>query len=259
MALEDVKNTKEQENFYEEKLLGTEWFGEIVDSNDPLKIGRCRIRVYEKFDNLKDDELPWASPVYSCDFAGGESKGFGTFSYPKKGSIVRVSFNQGDIYHPEYYVVENINDKVKTTIEGSYENAQVIRLDEDEDLQIFYTKEKGLMIWHKESFVNIDKSKHITITHAGNPSKVEMSDGVIKITSDNKILNKSDYIYLDSPSVDVGTNADAGIVRWEDLKTYLTALNAIIDLKYPLSPAASQLMAGGLFDLCKSTTAKVAR
>lgn len=259
MALEDVKYTKEQDGLFEEKLLDNHWLGEVMDNKDPLKLGRCKIKVFEKFDEIKTEDLPWAMPICSSDFAGGSSQGFGSFSYPRIGSIVRVRFDAGDIYHPEYFLVENMNEKMKSTIEGSYENSQVLRFDEDEDLQIYYTKEKGLLVYHKGSFINIDKSKNILIEHNGGPSKVTLKEGTINIESNDKILEKSQYIYLDSSSVDVGTNADAGIVRWEDLKTFMTALCSIIDTKMPLNPAASTLLTGGLFDLCKSTTAKVAR
>ena len=42
------------------------WQGVVVDRNDPLKIGRCRVRILGYRDdenNIPDDHLPWAYPA----------------------------------------------------------------------------------------------------------------------------------------------------------------------------------------------------
>lgn|SRR5574343_628914 len=213
-----------------------DYLGIIVDNNDPEMEGRCRINVFGKFDDLDPENLPWAHPVQSAIFGGGENSGAGSFSFPKLGSLVRVKFNNGDIYAPEYYVIENLNEALKTEISESYVNAQVLLYDEDEDIKIIYTQEKGLLFFHKKSFINIDKNTDITIQHSTETAKVEMREGLIHLTSNDEIIDKSDYIYLDSGRVDVGTNADEPITRCESLFRMLIALAKIIDLKIPTTP-----------------------
>ena len=42
------------------------WQGVVVDRNDPLKIGRCRVRIlgyHDDENNIPDDHLPWAYPA----------------------------------------------------------------------------------------------------------------------------------------------------------------------------------------------------
>lgn len=140
-SLERAKEDRSQHGKYKESLSDTEWFGEIVLVDDDTNFdGRCKIRVFEKFDNIPDEYLPWAYPVSSSVFGGGPLKGSGSFSYPKKGSIVRVVFNNGDIYHPEYISVQNLNENMVSEIKQSYVNSQVIVYDQDENIKIMYTQ-----------------------------------------------------------------------------------------------------------------------
>ena len=39
------------------------YMGTVVDANDPLKQGRCKILVHGVFDTLKTEDLPWANPM----------------------------------------------------------------------------------------------------------------------------------------------------------------------------------------------------
>ena len=43
----------------------TRWFiGEVVDnSNDPLKLGRVKVKVFGVYDEIADEDLPWAQIV----------------------------------------------------------------------------------------------------------------------------------------------------------------------------------------------------
>ena len=50
-------------------IKGTHWIGEVVDNADPSNLGRCRVKVFGKFDDLPDDSIPWATPM-NRDFVG---------------------------------------------------------------------------------------------------------------------------------------------------------------------------------------------
>jgi hypothetical protein len=39
------------------------YFGKVVNNYDPLKIGRCKVRVIGLYDSLNDDDLPWLMPM----------------------------------------------------------------------------------------------------------------------------------------------------------------------------------------------------
>jgi len=55
----------------------TRWFmGEVVDNeNDPLEIGRVRVRVYGVYDTIPDEDLPWAQIVVPVTQGIHEGKG----------------------------------------------------------------------------------------------------------------------------------------------------------------------------------------
>ena len=73
-------------NFIEYYGDQTRWFlGEVVDVNDPLKLGRVKVRVYGVYDSydskdteeysISDDDLPWAQIVVPVTTGVHEGKG----------------------------------------------------------------------------------------------------------------------------------------------------------------------------------------
>lgn len=54
----------------------TRWFlGSVVDVNDPMKLGRAKVKVYGVYDEIKDDDLPWAQIVVPITQGIHEGKG----------------------------------------------------------------------------------------------------------------------------------------------------------------------------------------
>jgi hypothetical protein len=72
--------------------------GKVIDNNDPEKLGRCKIRVFGIFgDDIDNLDLPWALP--DSHFVGSF---VGSLIVPPKNALVRVYFDNGDIYSPIY-------------------------------------------------------------------------------------------------------------------------------------------------------------
>lgn len=69
----------------------------VEDTNDPLNIGRIKVRIYGFHDELPVEDLPWAEP---CFLLGGD-KDYGIFAVPKVGSTVWVSFEMDDKLQPD--------------------------------------------------------------------------------------------------------------------------------------------------------------
>jgi hypothetical protein len=80
------------------------YIGPVVDNNDPEKIGRVRVRVMDVFDNLKDEDIPWASPWK--DLNGNQ------FNIPDKGKVVTVIFENGNKNNPEYISSDHYNENL---------------------------------------------------------------------------------------------------------------------------------------------------
>jgi hypothetical protein len=69
------------------------WVGEVEARNDPLGLGRCRVRIFgwhtDNVSLLPVDELPWAHPLLPLNNAQ-------TFSTPKQGDWVVGFFMDGE-------------------------------------------------------------------------------------------------------------------------------------------------------------------
>lgn len=226
-------------NAYKDNLDGTTWLGEVVDITDPLKIGRVKVKVYGKFDQIPTADIPWAYP--GNNFTGGSATGGGFFSVPKLNSIVSVKFDQGNLYHPEYFFTQKISDEVKAEIENSYENAHIIIYDTitDGKLKIFFTQEKGLMLDYKETQINIKNDKSILIKTASGDSKVEiLDDGKMNITQKSDITIKTDTnVIIDhAKTIELGKGAVEKLVLGDSFMALYNSHTHIGNLGAPTSP-----------------------
>ena len=131
---------------YRDNTRDSHWLGEVVNNEDPLYSGRCRIKVFGKFDLLPEEAIPWATPM--------NRNLPGSHAVPRVGDIVSVRFDNGNIYHPEYWFQVNQNDTLKSEVlENSEEPQNVISLvyDEERNLRVYYSVEDGLVITTGES------------------------------------------------------------------------------------------------------------
>jgi RNase P/RNase MRP subunit p29 len=140
---------------------------------------------------------------------------------------------------------------MQTEIKTSYENCQVLVYDEDEDIKIIYTKKNGMMIWNKESYVNIDNKNAINIFHAGGPSKINLIGG--KLTEFSK-----EQHYIDSPKVLVGNSASHKDTKCDQLFELLGLMAKMIDAKLPLSTGVAENVVKQYQQLACSSTVFIA-
>jgi hypothetical protein len=225
-------------DFYKDDL-NTSWLGEVVDIEDPQKIGRVKIKVYGKFDELANEDIPWAYPG-TINNAGSDSGG-SSFSVPKLGAIVSVRFDQGNIYHPEYYFHQHLSKEAKAEIEGSYENAHIIVYDTvtEGSLKIFFTEEKGLMLDYKQTQINIKNDNSVVIQTASGDSKVEiLDDGKMNITqkSDITIKTDSNVIIDQAKTIELGKGATEPVILGQSFMTFFNTHTHIGNLGAPTSP-----------------------
>ncbi len=203
-------------NFNADDLRTTQWVGIVEDTNDDIFEGRCKIRVYGKMDDRVDPEdpesafkiptvsLPWSRPHQLM--YGGSNTGSGKFEIPKLGSIVRITFDNGNFYQPVYH--ENIypSDETKAEVEPSYQNSHVLIYDtafgltgtledgvseatnerEGEHIKVFFTEEKGLMMDYTTTegptTVNVKPDNSVEIINANGDSIIMLNDGNITFT-----------------------------------------------------------------------------
>jgi len=134
------------------------YIGIVEDNEDPKKIGRCRIRVIDIFDDIPKDDIPWASPWK--DLNGNE------FNVPEKGKVVTVVFDSGNVYKPEYLYAEhyniNLENKLQKLSGKDYTSMKSVIF--DHKTQIFVNDTEGLVIDHKMNQINItSNSIHLNL------------------------------------------------------------------------------------------------
>jgi hypothetical protein len=252
----------EEKDITHDDLRLMNFYGEVVDINDPEKRGRAKVRVFGKFDTLDDSDIPWAEQSAGTTFGSGG--GTGMLSVPRLGTVVRVYFDNGKIYAPIYQNVLEPAPDLLREISESYEGAHSLIYDGDEDLKVFYTRESGLKLELKGSIVNIASDNSITIEHAGTSAIIELRGGTCTITTDSEIeMTAGSRIKATAPEVWVdGRETKTGHVPaysqvlGEPLFTFLAALSNAVDAKlYPspgaMSSACQQARQLSLSDTCK--------
>lgn len=233
-------------------LLSKTWLGEVVDISDPLKQGKCRIIVFGLFEDLDNEHIPWAAPVNSGTFSSIEEGGSGSISIPKLGSIVRVQFNNGDIYAPEWIAIQNINPTLLSEIGDDYEGTHVLLYDVDEELKVIYQKNRGIQIYLKGSQVTINPDSSITIEHKDTESIIELVGSTINMTTQNDVnvtaantvnIESQDSTINGTQVTKLGPLPNFSGVRAEPLWAFLKSLSATVDAKWPATPGVNSAAA----------------
>ena len=266
-----------------DSLRGTQWVGVVEDTEDELFEGRVRLRVFGKMDQRVDPEdpesdyvmptaaLPWARP--SVASSGGSNSGSGTFSVPKIGTIVRVTFDNGNYYSPVYHESLYPSDELKAEIEASYQNSHVLIYDtafgltgggneevtnerEGESIKVFFTEEKGLMMDYTTTegptTVNIKPDNSVEIINANGDSIVMLNDGNITFTHSAKfiinstdnteinckdaIINCENTIINHSSSIELGQGATEKLVLGDSFMKLFNQHTHVGNLGAPTSP-----------------------
>lgn len=219
--------------------LKRDYIGFVVNSNDPERLGRCKIRIIGVYDNIPDDQLPWAFYGGSPVFGGGESKGGGSISVPKPGTAVKVMFLNQDIHNPIWLSVIHLNDKLRRELSESYEGSHVLLYDEDNDLKVWFTPSNGMQIYYKDSSISINPDQSILIDHKESQSNIELKAGQVTVNARSKVEINSPDVHVNGGKTDLGTSPQFSVLLGEVLLAALDTLAATVDLKWPPSPGVA--------------------
>jgi hypothetical protein len=197
---------------YKDNLRDTHWLGEVVDNADPDNFGRCKVKVFGKFDLLDTEAIPWATPM--------NNDNVGSHHTPNIGDVVAVRFDNGNVYHPEYWFQINQNKELKDEVldtTGEPENVVSLVYDAKRNIRIYQSDTDGLVIAH------------------GKDGKD--SEPLIRLSDDGKIFLYSANIYIATPEGsdfdDMG-NTSQPAVRGGSLEEWLS--DFLIDYKKHTHP-----------------------
>ncbi len=237
----------------------------VEDVDDPLKIGRVRARIDWLFGDIPTEDIPWANPKHTMFFGKGGM--CGQFSVPKKGSLIEIWFNDNNLYAPEYRNIQELAEDVRDELAKEYLGTHILGFDGDEDLKMYYTKEKGLTFYLKGSRINIAKDKSITVEHAETSSIIELRGGTITMTTDSqinmtagtRIKESSSEVWVDGKTTKVGHSPQYSAVLGEPLFQLLSGMANTIDAKMYPTPGVTSGLVEQLKKLILSETVKVSK
>lgn len=160
--------------------------GTVVDNNDPLKLGRIKVKVYPWFANITEsNKLPWAVPA--MPIWEGSGNGYGYFAVPKVGSQVFVFFENGEYMQPVYFA---------EALDGVY-GLPAERETNYPDRKVMKTK-NGIVIYVD------DNAKEIYIYHPSSTYLKIDSDGNISVHASGNIgVNASGDITIEGATVNI--------------------------------------------------------
>lgn len=135
-----------------EKLKNEIFIGVVEDNDDPRKLGRVKVRVFNVFEEIPKEDIPWA-------FSWKDTNG-NQFNVPDVGKIVSVVFDQGNIYEPQYIYAQhyNINLEKKLSSLSPEDYKSMKSLVFDHKTQIYSNNSEGLIIDYKYNNINITES-----------------------------------------------------------------------------------------------------
>ncbi len=246
-------------------LLHDKYLGIIEDIDDPLKRGRCKVRINFLHGDIKTEFLPWANPEPSTIF-GQDGRG-GSLSVPKLNSVVNVKFRDDDLYKPEYKNIQELAKDVEDELQTEYDGTHIFAFDGDVNLKMFYTKGKGLTFSLDDSRINIATDNTVTIEHKDSTSMIELNGGTITVTSDSqvnitagtRIKSEAQEVWSNGKITKVGHEPQYAAVLGEPLFALLSLLEQMIDVKMYPTPNVAGAAVEQLKQTILSETVRVSK
>jgi len=140
--------------------------GVVEDNKDPKRLCRAKVRVFNVFDDIPVEDMPWAVPWK--DLSGNVA------DIPQIGKVVSIVFDEGNPYKPEYIRADhfniNLENKLKAISEEDYLSFSSLMF--DHSTQVFVSESTGLKLDHEYTNINLDKDGNINLNLRDGNSKV---------------------------------------------------------------------------------------
>lgn len=185
------------------------WTGKVVDTDDPERLGRVRIKIIGYYDNIDNKQLPWAIPDIS--WLGGKC---GSQIIPEIDSMVRGYFDQGDVQRPVYDALafnayNSESDYTARQNKGEYPHMMVLMETDQGDFLTLNRKDGNLCFTHRTGATTIiDKNGNITVkTGTNNKTWLDLTvNGDCNIN----ISGNANVYATQNVTVDAGAFVDLG-------------------------------------------------
>lgn len=138
------------------EIEGRTWVGVVEENIDPLKLDRIKARVRYLHGDLPLEVLPWIHPRKDSN---GNVR-----NLPRKGKVVNIDYAEGDINSGEYVGAEHYNINLQNMLDTMEEEeyAEFVAVYYDHATQLYRSTEKGLVMDHEYSNINLDNDGNIS-------------------------------------------------------------------------------------------------
>ncbi len=166
--------------------LDGQYIAQVVNNNDPLKMGRVQISLPILWGN----ETPWAVPKIPQGIGGSSPAGY--FSVPNNGSNVFIELQNGDVHFPFYVGTVWVNGTVPPIFQENYPT------------RYGFIDEQG-------TYFVVDRT-------TGTAELFHKSGTYLLIREDGNVVVNAPKIDLGEPALD----SSHGVVRFSDLQAAIT-------------------------------------
>lgn len=161
------------------------YFGEVVEICKDDRIGKIKVRVHTKFDDIPVEYIPWAYPK---DFDESE------LDMPHVGELVFVQFHNSDVQFPQWFKRRKDQD-ISEISDDDWESSVILKERDlskyglDGKLSVRYTKSEGLLLQllrgEKSSEIILRNDNSIFLKNGNSEHVVHITDN-ISIGSENQ-------------------------------------------------------------------------
>ena len=211
--------------------------GTVESNKDPLKAGRCKIRVFglhtgnkspKSTDGIPTEHLPWAEP---CNpIFGGISK-VGIYGVPEQGAHVFLFFEAGNISQPRYFATApGIPKDPRDPSRGFYDPDDIFPTDEHFGSPDWNEGIGNTESVYPNSFVIGDKAgSKIEFDSTPGKEKIIIEHGIThsKLTFDSSGVNQSSGSNSDTTY----TGSKNNVISGDMVQTISGVYNTLADNK----------------------------
>lgn len=147
------------------------YIGVVINNEDPLRLGRVKIRIMDLYDDIQDENLPWALPLISIN---GDA-----FSIPDIKKVLNVIMIDNNIYNPYYTYCEHYNDDLTNQLKNT-NDYQIMKAIIYDHLTKVYRTNNSLTLSHNNSNLSINNNSSIELNLMNNNKKITLGSNDAK-------------------------------------------------------------------------------
>lgn len=212
--------------------------GRIVNNNDPQKLGRCKVMVYQKFEGIPESDLPWAIPEFSI--AGSD---LGAFVVPEIDDLVTIYFKNDEPSNPVYSKKFLNSSKLSSQRDEDYPNTMVLletivgeyfKINKKTNESIYRHSSGTIITFEKNGSITIDttnsSSGNVKMNIFGNIT-IESSGNIDIQSTGNMTIDSTGTMNVESATV---MNVDAANINFPQGSVIPTGNGPLQALKFDL-------------------------